>query len=128
MEKYVTKDLSKFVSNNSSWKIFDENKPHNEDFILLFNHFKPIDKVLSISSKINRPKTNIVWVHNGITLMVYLNIGKNDVVKQLYFGPDKKLVEPFAVYVRDYKMIENGDGAFSILNKIIAQKHAIRRV
>jgi len=122
------KHLSHLILKDTSWKIFDESKPQAEDFFLLFNYFKPIDKVLSVPFEIKSQKKNIIFIHRGITPILSLELNKDDIVRHISFSVDKKLLEPFAVYIKDFNLINKGDKIENILDKIIKQKYIIKMV
>ncbi len=129
MKKYVAKHLSHLILKDNSWDVFDENKPQTEEFFLLFNYFKPIDKVLSLPLKIKNEKKNIIFVHRGITPILNLTLNKDDMVEYISFDVDKKMIEPFAVYVKDFNLIDkNDDKIENMLNKIIKEKHVVKKV
>lgn len=124
MEKYITKHLNHLVSHDDSWKIYNfNNKPSNE-FFLLFNFFKPIDNLIKIPENIKNTNTNIIFVHKGLTPIMNLKIENTD-VKNISFDVDKKLIEPFAVYIKDFNLIKNGDEIKDILEKLIKTNHII---
>lgn len=128
MKKYIICDLSNLVLGDQSWNVFNETENKTEDFFLLFNYFKPIDKILNLPLSAENLKTNAIFVHKGIRLILNLDFGKDNIVKKIRFDKNKTFFEPFAVYVKSVESVKIGDSFDDILQEIIKQKHVVKKV